>query len=68
MQVRLVSTLTRDDEDVVAEALFEAAKLLLKNLPIRYFLEIETTTGRSYSYPHPCRTPPSAAQAAARQG
>jgi hypothetical protein len=46
MDIRIVSSLTSDDEDVVAPALMAAIAALLAALPIAYALRIVTTDGR----------------------
>jgi hypothetical protein len=48
MQIRFISTLTRDDEDRLAEALFETVKGLLATFPIGYLLQIETADHRVF--------------------
>jgi hypothetical protein len=48
MQIRFISTLTREDEDRLAESLFEMAKGLLATLPIGFMLRIDTTSGASF--------------------
>ena len=42
MEIRLVSTLTAEDEDRVADALLTALAELLDSLPIAYALQIDT--------------------------
>ena len=43
MDIHVVSTLTSEDEDRVADALIAALAELLDGLPIAYALRIETT-------------------------
>ena len=42
MNIRFISTLTPDDEELVAAALLKAASALLDQLPIAYAIRIET--------------------------
>jgi hypothetical protein len=58
MNIRLVSTLTPEDEARIAEALCLAAGTVLDHLEIAYTLRIETTDGQVYQQ-H--KTPPLAA-------
>ena len=48
MQIEVVSTLTSDDEDRVAEALSAWLAELLSSLPIAYALRIDTTSSRVF--------------------
>jgi hypothetical protein len=48
MDIRLVSTLTPDDEARIAAALCVAAGALLDHLSIAYTLRIETSDGQVY--------------------
>jgi hypothetical protein len=45
MDIQLVSTLTSDDEEQVADVLLTAFNRLLENLPIAYLLRVTTTSG-----------------------
>jgi hypothetical protein len=45
MDIQLVSTLTSDDEERVADVLLTAFNRLLENLPIAYSLRVTTTSG-----------------------
>jgi hypothetical protein len=45
MHIRIVSSLTPDDENRMAPALLETLKALLLELPVVYALRIETTSG-----------------------
>ena len=42
VNIRFISTLTPDDEELVAAALLKAASALLDSLPIAYAIRIET--------------------------
>jgi len=48
MEIRFISTLTREDEDLLAEAVFELVKRLLTLAPIGYMLQVETTGRRVF--------------------
>jgi hypothetical protein len=56
MEIRFTSTLTREDEELLAEAVFELVKRLLTVVPIGYMLQIDTTNGRVF---HDSRVTPS---------
>lgn len=45
MDIQLVSTLTSDDEERVADVLLTAFNRLLETLPIVYLLRVTTTSG-----------------------
>jgi hypothetical protein len=48
MQIQVVSTLTSDDEDRIAEALITWLAELLGSLPIGYALRIDTANARVF--------------------
>jgi hypothetical protein len=48
MQIEVISTLTSDDEDRVAEALSRWLAELLSSLPIAYALRVDTTSSRVF--------------------
>ena len=50
MEIRLVSTLTPDDEARLAAALCAAAGTLLDHLSIAYTLRIETSDGQVFDH------------------
>ena len=52
MDIRLVSSLTPEDETRLAPALLAALTSLLDQLPICYTVRMETTTGRSFHHNH----------------
>ncbi len=52
MDIRFVSTLTSDDEDLLAPMLLNAATSLLDGLPLAYTLRIETTARTVYQHHH----------------
>ena len=52
MDIRLVSSLTPDDEARLAPALMAALTNLLDQLPIRYTVRLETTAGKSFAHDH----------------
>jgi hypothetical protein len=45
MDIQLVSTLTSDDEEQVADVILTAFNRLLESLPIVYLLRVTTTSG-----------------------
>lgn len=53
MDIRFVSTLTADDENLVAAALLRALSGLLDATPIAYSLRIETLDGDVLEHTHP---------------
>lgn len=52
MDIRLVSSLTPEDETRLAPALMAALTSLLDQLPIRYTVRVETTAGKAFSHNH----------------
>lgn len=52
MDIRLISTLTREDETRIAAAICAAAGELLDQFSIMYTLRIETTDGRVFHRQH----------------
>jgi hypothetical protein len=61
MEIRFVSSLAPEDEDVVAAALLPALGALLDRLPIAYTLRIETTGAQVFQHSHPGAAPPAPA-------
>jgi hypothetical protein len=53
MDIRFVSTLTAEDENVFAPALLRAIASLLDQMPIAYTLRIETTGAQVLQHSHP---------------
>jgi hypothetical protein len=53
MEIRFVSSLTPEDENMFAPALLKAIGALLDQLPIAYTLRIETTGTQVYQHGHP---------------
>lgn len=53
MEIRFVSSLAPEDEEVVAAALLPALGALLDRLPIAYTLRIETTGAQVFQHSHP---------------
>jgi len=49
MDIHLSSTLTPDDESLVAPALLRALSSILDVLPIEYVLRIDTPNGRTFA-------------------
>jgi len=52
MEIRFVSSLTADDENLFAPALLKAVGALLDQLPIAYTLRIETTGAQVFQHTH----------------
>jgi hypothetical protein len=52
MDIRFVSSLTAEDENMIAPALLKAAGALLDQLPIAYTLRIETTGAQVLQHTH----------------
>jgi hypothetical protein len=52
MDIRIVSSLTPEDEARVASALMSALTHLLDKLPIRYAVRFETTAGKTLTRDH----------------
>ena len=50
MDIRFISSLTAEDEDVFAPAVLKAVSVLLDQLPIAYTLRIETTRAQVYQH------------------
>jgi hypothetical protein len=53
MEIRFVSSLTPEDENVFAPAILRAVGALLDQLPIAYTLRIETSGTHVYQHTHP---------------
>jgi hypothetical protein len=52
MDIRLVSSLTPDDEARLAPSLMAALTNLLDQLPIRYTVRFETAAGKAFAHDH----------------
>jgi hypothetical protein len=52
MDIRFVSSLTADDENLFAPALLKAVGALLDQLPIAYTVRIETTGSQVFQHAH----------------
>jgi hypothetical protein len=52
MDIRFVSSLTADDENLFAPALLKAVGALLDQLPIAYTVRIETTGAQVFQHTH----------------
>ena len=48
MNIRFISTLTPEDENVMAPAIMKAVASILDVLPIAYMLRIDTSDGQVY--------------------
>jgi hypothetical protein len=52
MDIRVVSSLTPEDEARLAPALMASLTSLLDQLPIRYTIRFETAAGRTFAHDH----------------
>jgi hypothetical protein len=52
MDIRFVSSLTAEDENMIAPALLKAVGALLDQLPIAYTVRIETTGAQVFQHTH----------------
>jgi hypothetical protein len=52
MEIRFISSLTADDENLFAPALLKAVAALLDQLPIAYTMRIETTGAQVFHHTH----------------
>jgi hypothetical protein len=52
MEIRFVSSLTAEDENLFAPALLKAVGALLDQLPIAYTIRIETTGAQVFQHTH----------------
>ena len=52
MDIRFVSSLTAEDENLFAPALLKAVGALLDSLPIAYTVRIETTGAQVFQHTH----------------
>lgn len=52
MEIRFISTLTAEDENLFAPALLRAFGALLDQLPIVYTIRIETTGAQVFQHSH----------------
>jgi hypothetical protein len=52
MEIRFISSLTAEDENIFAPALLKAVTVLLDQLPIVYTLRIETTGDQVLQHSH----------------
>lgn len=52
MEIRFISSLTAEDEDVFAPAVLKAVSAMLDQLPIAYTLRIETSGAQVYQHTH----------------
>ena len=57
MDIRLISSLTAEDENTFAPALLRAVGAILDQFPIAYTLRIETTTSRVFQHTTPSVEP-----------
>ncbi len=53
MQIRFISSLTPEDENLFAPAVLRAATALLDQFPIAYTLRIETAGTEVHQHSHP---------------
>jgi hypothetical protein len=52
MEIRFISSLTAEDENLFAPALLKAVGALLDQLPIAYTVRIETTGAQVFQHSH----------------
>jgi len=52
MEIRFISSLTAEDENLFAPALLKAVGALLDQLPIAYTIRIETTGAEVFQHSH----------------
>jgi hypothetical protein len=52
MEIRFISSLTAEDEDLLAPAVLKAVSALLDQFPIAYTMRIETTGARVFHHTH----------------
>ena len=52
MEIRFISSLTAEDENMFAPALLKAVGALLDSLPIAYTVRIETTGAQVFQHSH----------------
>jgi hypothetical protein len=52
MEIRFISSLTADDEEVFAPAVLKAVSAFLDQLPIAYTLRIETSGAQVFQHTH----------------
>ena len=52
MEIRFISSLTAEDENLFAPALLKAVSALLDQLPIAYTMRIETTGAQVFQHSH----------------
>ncbi len=52
MEIRFISSLTAEDENLFAPALLKAVGALLDQLPIAYTIRIETTGSQVFQHTH----------------
>ena len=57
MEIRFVSSLTAEDENLFAPALLKAVGALLDQLPIAYTVRIETTGSQVFQHTHAVEDP-----------
>ena len=53
MDIRFISSLTADDENLIAPALLKAAAAILDQFPIAYTVRIETTGSQVFQHTYP---------------
>ena len=55
MEITLTSTLTAEDENIIAPAILRAVTTVLDHLPIAYRVRIDTADSQSYQHSGPDR-------------
>ena len=64
MEIRFISSLTAEDENLFAPALLKAVGTLLDQLPIAYTMRIETTGAQVFQHSHATAEQPKVEQGA----
>jgi hypothetical protein len=64
MEIRFISSLTAEDENLFAPALLKAVGALLDQLPIAYTMRIETTGAEVFQHSHAIAEQPTSEQGA----
>ena len=52
MEIRFISSMTAEDENICAPAILKAASALLDQLPLAYTIRIETTGAMVFQHTH----------------
>ena len=58
MDIRFISSLTAEDENLFAPAVLKAVSALLDQLPLTYTIRVETTGSQVFHHTHPAAGEP----------